>query len=458
MFRFVDYVQKTGWLAAAVEYARRALDVKQIVVNRTASILTFCVIGGLLATFAARPACGQASWSLRFASVVQVGGDQLGPLLDVRLDHLAVYACARGQCRTIPSQVDERDATGRWVLDRGPLTNVDDQPQRFDGNDVLLFMAADAGDPAPPRGLPTAPAVLEVSIGDPLDGGRRYVYVLALAHTAEPSPQTYVQYDPDTDRASGRLVTLGFAGGVPGYLAVGDGPNLLDRLKVRAAATFFFGLIHFSRSEADLRTELSGWHSGPIRVIRGQRQWVRLGWGIGSPTFASYTYFYRDSAELPVGLRLNFPPTYFFGDIRVRAILDFRDLRGWRLLLPDGSPPLSIDGTMTPAKQRMNELEDDWFAVLGPEVTFLNRIEISPSLATVRRRLLYREDAAFRDDPESAPGELPGVGFQLERWERVPSGLHWLQAVSYALPASVDVRAFVAGIRAPLEVSVRPLP
>jgi hypothetical protein len=413
------------------------------------------------ALVAGHPACGDTA--VRFGDVITIEGAALPRFDGVRLDHLTVMACTQGACQTVPFQIDERDPQGRWVLDQGPEPNADDPPGVLDGNDVLLFMAADAGDRARRADLPAYDAAAEIRLHDPLNGTTRWVYLVALPGIAPRSATTYVDYDASADRVRGARVSLGFRHGVPDYLAIRDEPggaetNVLDRLKVRATATFLWGLIHFSRSEDDLQTQFIAWRRGPIRVIRSQRQWVRVGWGLRSPIFGSYTYFYRDWADLPVGLYLNFPPTYFFGDIVVRVILDFRDLRGWSVLTASLPGPIAIDGTMTAEKTALNNAADSWFALLGPQLTLVQTMEVSSSLATVRRRLLYHEGSDTREPPETVPGEEPGVGYRLDEWGRVGAGAHRLQSTSYALPADVDVRAFMAARAAPFEVEVRALP
>lgn len=414
--------------------------------------------GVVWAVFAAWPA--RADTPVRFGDVISVVGDQLTLFDGYPIERLALLAChAAAACSPIPFQIDERDAEGRWVLDHGPEPNADTPPGVLDANDVLLFMAADTGGRVERAELLGRLPVLEIMVTDPLAGSRRWVYLVGFAGAAPRAPTSYVAYDPSTDRVRGDRVSLGFHQGLPDYLAISDrsgapGSNLLDRLKVRASATFLWGLIRFSRSEDDLRTQFVGWREGPIRVIRCQRQWVRLGWGIRSPTFGSYTYFYRDFAELPVGLRLNFRPTYFFGNIVVRVVLDFRDLRGWSVLTPSLPMPLPIDGTMTAQKAALNGFSDAWFALLAPQLTLVQMMDVSPSLATVRRRLLYREDGSRADPPESVPGEEPGIGYQLDQWEHVGAGAHSLESVSYALPPTVDVRQFVAAQAAPLQVRV----
>ncbi|MFQ5665998.1 MAG: hypothetical protein ACE5I7_06150 [Candidatus Binatia bacterium] len=409
-----------------------------------------------------------AATSVRLAEVVKIPGTDIARLAGYPINRLAlvarrsVGAGAHHGWQPIPFQIDERDAEGQWVLERGPQPNFDTPRAVLDDNDVLLFMAMDAGTRVPTADLPHGLPVAEVSVHDPLTGSTRWAYLLGFDTPAPRAPTSYVDYDPATDRVQGAHVTLGFRNGTPAYLGIrardgAVGGNLLDRFKVRATAAFLWGLLHFSRTEDDLLTEFVAWGQGPIRVIRRQRQRVRIGWGIRSPTFGSYTYFYRDFAELPVALYLNFPPTYFFGSIVIRTILDFRDLKGWLLLVPGLARPIAINGRMTAEKAALNQLPASWFALEGPHLTLLQTMDVSPSLASVRRRLLYREDSRPAP-PEGYPGQEPGIGYQLDQWGKVRAGAHHLRSVSWALPAGINVREFVRAQRFPLHVTVRALP
>jgi hypothetical protein len=159
-----------------------------------------------------------------------------------------------------------------------------------------------------------------------------------------------------------------------------------------------------------------------------------------------------------VGLSLNFPPHYFFGNIVVRIVLDFRDLRGWSLVVPNLPTPLPIDNQMTTQKQALNRLAGSWFALVGPQLTLVQTMDLSASLASVRRRFLYQETLTAADPPETVPGAEPGVGYQLDQWDHVGAGAHQLSSVSFALPPDVDVRAFMAARSAPLQTAVHALP
>jgi len=403
---------------------------------------------------------GLSAASSRFGEVVNVTGASLTTVQGCPLDRLTVMACTGASCRPIPFQVDQHDAADNWILDHGPGANADQASGILGPGDALLFMAADAGDRVQSIGPPGSPAV-EISVRDPLSDSTHWAYLVAFPDRAPRSELSYVTYDAAHDRARGRRISLGFFQGMPAYLAIagagaGEERNLLDRLKVRATATFLWGLIRFKRDESDLRTQFVGWRQGPIRIIRRQKQWVRIGWGIRSPAFGSYTYFYPDFAELPVSLKLNFPPRYFFGKITVRAIVDFRELSDWSLLAPSLPRPIAINTGKSELNSAMNDVADTWFALLGPELSLLQTLGRSPSLTTVRQRLLYN-DSPRPNPPESVAGERPGVGFVLDRWDRVGAGWHQLQSTSYALPPALDVRAFMAARAVPLEVSVRPL-
>src|SRR5205807_2017723 len=127
------------------------------------------------------------------------------------------------------------------------------------------------------------------------------IYIIACTDLPPRSTRIYVDYSPQLELMRGRRIALGFHDGIPDRLIAiapdGDGPNLLDRFKVRAQASFLWGLIHFARDEGDLSTDSVAWKRGPIRAIRCQRQRVRLGWGIRSPTFLMCTFFHPDFAE-----------------------------------------------------------------------------------------------------------------------------------------------------------------
>jgi len=425
--------------------------------RRCAEILAVSVAALLVG----QPDTSLATADAPFWEVASITGETLGCLVGAPSDRVALFAC-QDACAPIPWQLDERDAQGRLALDQGPAPSADDPPGVIDGNDEVRWMAADSGRPMRrDEAPPDARCGVELALRHTEDAAGGWAYAFVLPSTAPRSPTRYVRYDPDRDVISGTRVSLGFRGATPQYLGLRSGEDgversVLDRLKVRAFARFL-GLIPMRRNEDDLESGFVAWRAGPIRVIRRQRQRIRLGWGIRSPAFGTDTSFYRDFAELPVTLRLNFPPTYFFGGIEIRAALDFRDLRGWQLLAPGLREPLVV-GSMRPQDvERLNALPGDWFALIGSNVQLVQVLGSSPSLATVDRRLFYREQTA-PDRPEAERGEMPGVGHRLTRWEHVGSGAHWFSATCYALPAEYDLQQFLRERARPVTIEALPFP
>ena len=237
-----------------------------------------CLCATLVAL--ATASIGGAETYPRYWQPVEISAADVPALLGRAPDSLAALRCESSGCIPIPLQVDERDATGAWVLSQGALPSADEVAE-LDDNDVLLMMLDDAG-PRAAAAARAAGAVVEVEIADPLGFAPRFAYLGAALSRSE-SPQGYVGYDPELDRLNGR-VSLGFASGVPQFLALRpDGENILDRLKIRATATFLWGLIGVTRTEQDLLPDAVTWKSGPVRVIRRQPLEIRMRFGIRSP-------------------------------------------------------------------------------------------------------------------------------------------------------------------------------
>lgn len=380
--------------------------------------------------------------------VALVPAERLDCLLGRSEATVAMLACG-GRCEPVPWQLDERAADGRLVLDAGPEPNRDDPAGVFDANDELLWMVADTGRRARPGELPAAECRLELTVrrGDEV----AWVYLVSSAGPAPRSARRYVRYDAEADRIETDRVAIGFAAPTARLLALRGadgalGANLLDRLKVRAAA-WFLGLIPLGRDEDDIEHRFAAWRVGPIRALRREYQWVRLTSWLRTPIFETETLVTRDAMTLPVRLRLNYRPTTFFSDIEIVAALDFRALDGWQVVTSGGATAV-VGGAGGPIAGPA-----DWVALRGPDATLVLELLVGESLRSLAPTVVYRAGEAAQP-PEDVPGERPGLGYALTAWSQIEPGEHWFAARAYALPRDVDLGVFARARVDPLAIEV----
>jgi hypothetical protein len=356
------------------------------------------------------------------ARLVRLGGTPLA--------HLGVLAFRDGKPAPIPFQVDER-AGRKLVLPDGPEPTTDDRPGVLDPNDLLVFMACDAGEQAGAdaveRALADAGPVAawrELRIEDPRGGRSGFAYVVA----AERPPATdrrYVAYQPGVDIVTTAAYRIGLVQALPNYFALALdgplGPNLLDGLRLRAEATLRANLAHWTLNERQGHHELVAWKAGPVRVVRRSRHQVTLGLGIRLTAGIAHTFFYPRHVFGPGSLKLPFSPSIFFRDITALGGADARDLRRWRFHAP-GTPPkgLHVDGAMDP-EERAWDADGEWFVLARRGEALMFVVRMSENLAReIRLHVVYRDDAEHGAPPEAVPGSVPLVGFEGRNVERLP--------------------------------------
>jgi hypothetical protein len=366
---------------------------------------------------------------------IELSAVRLRRLGGTPIGRLGVVAYRDGVARPIPFQVDERVAgRGGLAMAGGKEPTIDDRPGVLDPDDLLVFMACDAGERAP-GGPPPAAAGREIRIDDPLDHATGWAYVVV----ADPPPRSdrrYVEYDAADDRVRASHYRVGMAGALPIDFAVGLdgplGPNLLDGLRLRAEATLHAGLAHWAISERDGEHELIAWTAGPVRVVRRSRHKVDIGLGIRLTAGLAHTYFYGEHVYGPGAMKLPFSPSVFFRDITAMGGVDLQGMSGWRYVAPGVPPPgFSIDGHMDDRERRFAG-SGSWFLLAdtrsSPAQAILVVMTMSENLRrTIPLSLVYEDDAARRAPPEVTPGSVPLVGIRGQHGERLQAGRYGFQ-------------------------------
>ncbi len=416
----------------------------------------FLCAAALLALGAAPPQLAESQVQRRAWQPLIISGRELPvSFQNVRTSQIEVLAIQRGRPRPIPFQIDEVLPDGRYALPKGPQPIKDDSPGIFDSDDQIVAMISDFGERAESgSGLPQNTA--EVEMTDPLDNSTRYVYV-STVESPWLSPIDYVDYDVRAGKIESEHYRLGFTDQLPTDFALqtrkNEGrPNLIDRLKSRIQAKIMM-MANFHVTEGDVRNTLVAYTDGPIRVIKRMNHSVSIGFGIRSPGVASDDLFYRDYIDNPFDVSLPWVPRLIFGDIVVRAYLDFLNLQGYSLAWSgmQGKPVPIQPGT----KVNPGDSNIDWLAFQGEGEVMVQTLLFGPDLGSVKRRLFY-DYSNSSDPPEKQSGNHPGVGYVMTGWEDLTSGHHHFDSILLKAPArNFDPNLLLKELRTPPTVSIR---
>ncbi len=185
---------------------------------------------------AATAGAGAHGSTQRYADPIVLSGADLGAFLGAPPDEISTWIWHHGAWSRVLSQVDERDAGGRY-------TAAEDD--RLDDNDEWVVVLGDLGEAAPadawPEGVGREHDRLEVTVTDPEDPAfaARY-YLFWSATTPAGAPDAAVAWDPAAREVRTAEYTIGLADpdkdrfiGVKRLSLYGDAANLIDRLKIR---------------------------------------------------------------------------------------------------------------------------------------------------------------------------------------------------------------------------------
>ena len=397
-------------------------------------------------------------------NAVHVEGAVLKALQGLQVGELALLAYGGERFEAIPFQVDERDSDGEWVLTHGIEAEADVDGGALDANDLLVFMAADAGDKAP-RAPPGRRPGLELRIHDPLTGASGWVYLVHAPVDPPRSDRRYVELEASTDSIESELYGLTFSRKLPiswAYLTFNLGDphlNIVDRLKIRARAVILYGLLDWTLDEEDMHSVPTGYLGGPVRAIRRIQNQIDFGMGIESPLYFLDMIYYRDSIYLPARVYIPIDLSTLVVESEVLAYIDFRDLTGWEVQLPGGGR-VQLNGRPGPDEAAVSDEPGSSFVVVGSELSLYVRMILGDSLPEVVPYVYLVDDEDQADPPEDDPGQRPSIGLRLTRYETVAKGTHEVDVEIHALRdyEPGDEAEALRKLERPLETTAGPLP
>jgi len=390
----------------------------------------------------------------RVDDFVVVLGDKLKYSLGKDIATLSLFSATSGQVKPIPFQIDEINAQGDWVLSSIPpaLKNSGLKPEvdvdngKLDANDQLVFMIKDSGDRLDKALYPkNALSVDEISLTDPVSGGKSWVYLCAFTSNPPISDVSYIKYDITKDQVIAQSYVMGFAAKMPiapGYVSVMGSPNLIDRMKIRVVAHILG--IPYHINENQFVSKLSLYKAGPIRVIRRTKNAIKIFKIFQTPSAAVENVYYSNIASVPVRMTvpLNVAGVAKMFALRVESTggADFQNMHGWQFKSNVSPNWITITGSMDETKKALNGKGPlDWYCLKGPNRAFMIRITLNRKPdGTIQNiplstKLGFMDDDKALDIPEDVPGQSPNVWFIIDGIDKLNKGTLYFFATMYMI-------------------------
>ena len=266
--------------------------------------LFLAVFAGVLTVSASAGAPEREKWGGRYYEPVEIPGEMLGPLLGQKIDRLAVFSWQGGAWKPVLSQVDERTPAGQFILTRGPEANAGLANGLFDPQDLLVFMAREAGEKAPEGKIPEGVnRVVPAELLDPVSGKQAWIYPAWLK---DETPRTPLPPVSDLSEKDGgfflRFPTYDYQAlsnrrgktTIPTIFinqlrvlpeAGGNGENIIDRQKIRGMIRFLGGLIKVPFNEGIVSGGVVAYQPGPVRILTHSCMYPVFPLGIKGPKF-----------------------------------------------------------------------------------------------------------------------------------------------------------------------------
>jgi hypothetical protein len=367
---------------------------------------------------------------------VVVPGAELPRLKGQPCEKLRAYACRGGSMVPVPYQVDERRGEGGYCFTDGDAQyHVKDQDNGlFDDNDELVFMSRDTGDLAAESAFP--PGVKAghlIELKDPKKGGASgWIYLFAFD---APPPRSTVRYAhierrkdktvewhgerfySDNGRSPHnvcRLTTLKFAkpeDATPDYAKCN---NVIDCSKVTLRAKKLF--MSIQRDSSDVYVDIGGYINGPVRVICQNLVEINVALGFTIRCPDSFLFLYANATTMPTNVDLPVDLSDSEGTSWYKLLVDLSKERakGWKFYNEKNSTPVTIDGKMDAAEQKLNKAWPSWNCMFGPEGAIMVRMVLDKRAQRATNQLYYSDNVEEEEAPEFEPGNFGTVGLKVD--------------------------------------------
>jgi hypothetical protein len=392
----------------------------------------------------------------RVEAVIVPGRSLPAAMLGAPIPSYRVFADPGSGLAVIPMQIEERDAKGIILVTQGP--HPDRVDGRFDAADELVFMARDSGAMPQTNSVSGCEKTALLTTTDKKSGAAGYVVLAQCANPPPLSTKDYVHLETNPYTAVTDRYRLGWHERLSfsyDYITVNDGPDILDRLRVRA--TIGKWGMNYTFDEDHFRYNLRGYNDGPVRVSWKADNYWSLGL-LGKLEVPQYLFFYPESIFLQNRMDLTMNPALIGLDfwVEIGHDLSIDPARGYRVCSNVGPECLPLDHTIPDGSLKdLTEQKMVWGGVPGPEGALMVHIVVDPRLNLFVKGL-FTFDPNFSSPPEFIKGSMPRISFYLVDWKTVKADKYDVNFYHFFLNnySAPELERFDRTVTNPLGVSI----
>lgn len=383
----------------------------------------------------------------RYYEPVEVPGELFPAMLGAGNGELALFAWKEGTWRPVLFQVDERTPSGSFILPKGPEANGDEANGILDGQDLLVFMARDAKEKAPPgRFPPGSAAAVPIELEDPDHGSLGWVY-LARFEQGIPGPglrplsvldsrEGVFHFRFPTYRYQALTNTPDKKPTPTIYMdtfrileeAGGSGENIIDRQKTRGLMTFLGGLIKVRFNESIVRGGVVAHKAGPVRILTHSCMFPRFRLGIKGPKFIIDSILVDTLTLTRIVMNIPFNPGYVMHEMKLAFGTDLTPAaKGMRFHNSVNPKGFRIDGAMDEEEEAFDTTKDEWRLISGPQGTQITCTRFDPKFLDKGDVIsTYSDHETHVQPPENFPGNV-GASFDELTIRSLPAGTYTIE-------------------------------
>jgi len=418
--------------------------------RRFVTFVFTCYLGGIGLTAGAnalaRPSAIPVSSCVAPDTLAVVSAEKLPSLLDKPIRQIILLHYRDQQLSPIVSQIDQRDAEGRFLLDDEPLP--DNQTRLLGPHDEIVFRLADYAARRPPASATTKQmALVEIEVNDPQTGQTGWIYAGLSDPVTDTTAPGRVTYKTATDSVETGVYKVGFSNRTPFLIdtfqwrlaANSWSPNVLDSMKIRHQGTMF-GFLSFSRTSKDYSSDLTQVKTGPLRIIRRTENRVRILWKLKTPALYVDYVMMPDSFIMDTIVDIPFNLGLFFSDVETLTTVDWRNdpaLPELTIRSPGTTSSLVVNGQMSDQKSQFNTINDTRLSVHNAYGSVSLKLDI-PDDFPIQPWLYLNDQADVADPPENQTGQFGNVGYRTTGWENIDTEVHHLKITTCISTAEAE--------------------